>query len=242
MTHRFFIPSACITPPTVQLTQDTAHQIINVLRMQPGDTIMVLDNSGTEWQVELTAVGKRDATGKITAHHSTVGEPKLHLTLYQGTLKAQKFEWVLQKGTELGVSYFVPVVCQRSVVRDGFEKKVGRWQQIIQEAAEQSGRGKLPHLAQPMNLPNAIAQCSGPSIMPWENSTEVGLKAALSTNPSTINLFIGPEGGFTAEEAILAEQAGTHLITLGPRILRAETAALAVCAAIMYELDQWVLR
>ena len=243
MPHRFFIPKNCITPPVVQLPADVARQVKTVLRMQPGDKIVVLDNSGTAWQVKLTEVSKSAVRGQIVDQQPAAGEPELHLTLYQGTLKAQKFEWVLQKGTELGVSRFVPTICQRSVVRDRnvLLKKHNRWLQIVREAAEQSGRGKLPELQPAMSLAEALtdAQSAELVLMPWEEATGVSLSTALAEpTAATIALFIGPEGGFAAIETTNAQRAGVNLITLGPRILRAETAGLVACAAIMYQAGE----
>jgi len=248
VTHRFFIPSAWLTPPTVTLHGETARQIQTVLRMKPGDEIIVLDNSGLEWQVRLTEMSKDQVQGQLVNQQPAQGEPSLHLTLYQGTLKAQKFEWVLQKGTELGVSRFVPTLCQRSVVNsvDDLTTKQARWERIIQEAAEQSRRGRLPRLEQAMPLATAIKRASQPTqpaplrIMPWEEATGPGLKTVLAGHKfQAVAVFIGPEGGFAATEAAMAREAGVNLVKLGPRILRAETAGLAVCAAILYEMDEW---
>jgi 16S rRNA (uracil1498-N3)-methyltransferase len=244
MIHRFFVPPSWISPSIVNLRDQTAHQIRVVLRMQPDDSIIVLDDSGIEWHVNLTKIDKDSVQGKIIAQRPAQGEPALHLTLYQGTLKAQKFEWVLQKGTELGVSCFVPTICQRSIVRRHHTpaNKNTRWQHIIREAAEQSGRGKLPRLEQAMSLPDALthAQSATLVIMPWPEATEASFKEILGkTKVERVALFIGPEGGFTADEIALGQQFGAMLVRLGPRILRAETAGLAACAAIFYELDEW---
>lgn len=243
MPHRFFVPPAWITPPTVTLGNDIARQVRTVLRMRPGDEIIVSDNSGAEFAVSLTEVGKI-VQGQITAQHLSQAEPTVRLTLYQGTLKAQRFEWVLQKGTELGVMRFVPTICQRSVVRQqaALVKKQARWEQIIREAAEQSGRGRLPELTSPQSLTEALADVPSHELvlMPWEEAGQTSLKRALSDQrPANIGLFIGPEGGFTPQEARQAQAAGAALVTLGPRILRAETAGLAVCAALLFHLDQW---
>lgn len=242
MTYRFFIPPESVSPPTVTLPGEIARQLKTVLRMQPGDVIIVLDNSGREWPVRLTEVSKTVVQGEIAGQAQARGEPTLHLTLYQGTLKAQKFEWVLQKGVELGVSGFVPLVCQRSVVRDStaLAKKEERWLRIIREAAEQAGRGQLPRLEPAMPFEQAVRHASAAPLrlMLWEEAAGPGLKAAL-TAARRIALFVGPEGGFTAEEVATAQQLGFQTVKLGPRILRAETAGLAATAAIMYELGEW---
>ncbi len=244
MPHRFFIPPDWLTPPRVTLSGDIARQLKTVLRLKPGDSIIVLDNSGLEWQVKLTRFDRAVVEGEITSQQASQGEPRVQLTLYQGTLKGQKFEWVLQKGTELGVSRFAPVICQRSVVADvaALAKKRERWQQIIREAAEQSRRGRLPQLEPALPLAEAVRQVGSALIlMPWEEAAGPGLKAILTeTKASAIAVFIGPEGGFTADEAALVRQAGGQVVKLGPRILRAETAGLAACAAILYEMNEWV--
>lgn len=245
MTHRFFIPPNCLIPPTVRLPDEAAHQIKTVLRLQPGAEIIVLDNSGQEWRVRLTSLGKHEVAGEIITQQPAQGEPAVQINLYQGTLKGQKFEWVLQKGTELGVSHFTPVICQRSVVNKSQEvmEKYPRWQRIIQEAAEQSRRGRLPELAPPLTLTKAIQQTKSPNslaLMPWEEANSPSLKTILAeAKPAQVSVFIGPEGGFAPEEAALAQTAGVRLVKLGPRILRAETAGLAVCSVILYELGEW---
>lgn len=244
MAHRFFIPPNWITPPTVSLSGDPARQLTAVLRLQPGDLIIVLDNSGQEWQVRLTELHKTGVRGEIVSQRLCPAEPAVQLTLYQGTLKGQKFEWVLQKGTELGVSRFVPVICQRSVVREAaaLANKQERWQRIIQEAAEQSGRGRLPRLEAALPFDQAVQHAASASLrlMPWEEAVAASLKTVWpATPPASVALLIGPEGGFTAAEAGLAGLAGFHLIRLGPRLLRAETAGLAAAAAIMDRLGEW---
>ena len=244
MTHRFFIPSEWITPPTVRLQNPIARQIKAVLRMQPGDELVVLDNLGMEWQVQIIQMGKDMVEGQIVSQQVVQSEPKLQLTLYQGTLKAQKFEWVLQKGTELGVSRFVPTICQRSVVNktDALAKKYPRWHNIIREAAEQSRRGRLPQLEQPMPLAEAIQHAGSTPLllMPWEEASESNLKTILAAKMvNDVAVFIGPEGGFANTEVEMVREAGGQIVRLGLRILRAETAGLAVCAAILYEMDEW---
>lgn len=248
MTHRFFIPPNCLTPPTVRLPGEAAHQIKTVLRLQPGAEIIVLDNSGQEWRVRLTSLGKHEVAGEIITQQPAQSEPTVQVNLYQGTLKGQKFEWVLQKGTELGVSRFTPVICQRSVVYKAHDltEKYPRWQRIIQEAAEQSRRGRLPDLAPVLTLTEAIPQINqlprpdSLALMPWEEANSPSLKTILAeAKPAHVSVFIGPEGGFAPEEAALAQAAGVRLVKLGPRILRAETAGLAVCSVILYELGEW---
>ncbi|MBV7328943.1 RNA methyltransferase [Chloroflexi bacterium TSY] len=174
-----------------------------------------------------------------------ITEPDVHLSLYQCRLKADKFEWVLQKGTELGVARFVPVISERSVVRpaQALLKKYERWNTIIREAAEQSGRGILPELREPLMWHKAVQHAQGIRLLPWEEaagqSKEPRLGVALQHSIATakmisaLNLMIGPEGGLTVDEIDGARDVGWHVVSLGPRMLRAETAALASVAVVM---------
>ncbi len=247
--HRFFIQPECIQGQTVTLNGAVVHQIRHVLRLRPGDHILVLDNSGWEWEVELTEVSKDCVEGRTQGKSLVRGEPRTKITLYQGVLKGNRFEFALQKGTEVGIVEFVPVVSSRCVIAnvDAVEKKLARWRRIVLEAAEQAHRGRLPVIRPAMLFAAACERArlsGGLSILPWEEA-EASLKLLLrggdqgaeaASRPFSINLFIGPEGGFSADEVNLAQRYGIHAVTLGPRILRAETAGLVAAAAILYEL------
>jgi 16S rRNA (uracil1498-N3)-methyltransferase len=208
---------------------------------------VVLDNSGWEREVELTHITPNLVMGHVVEERLAAGEPRTKISLYQGVLKAQKFEWVLQKGTELGLVEFIPVICERSIVGDleDVDRKLGRWARIIREAAEQSRRGQLPALRPAMLFIQGCQRAKrsgGLGLMPWEEETVTSLKTALNAGqagderPFSINLFVGPEGGLTPEEVETARRYQVQTIGLGPRILRAETAGLAAAAAILYEL------
>ncbi len=202
----------------------------------------MLDGQGSEFVVELQQLDHRQARGLILAQQPAGGEPPFPLTLYQCSLKADKFEWVLQKGTELGVTTFVPVISERSVVRPAAAllKKYDRWQAILREAAEQCGRGIVPTLASPVSWSIAIVQARGLRFVPWEEATvgDFSLQladdgGAASVGQQAINLLIGPEGGITKNEMDAAQAAGWQIVSLGPRILRAETAALVSLTMVM---------
>jgi len=250
--HRFFVPPEWIDQRQVTLIEDIAHQIRHVLRMGAGDRIIVLDDSGWEREVELTRMAQNVVMGRVTEERLAPGEPRTKISLYQGVLKAQKLEWVLQKGTELGLIEFVPVVCERSVVGDleDVDRKLGRWGRIIREAAEQSGRGRLPVLRPAMLFVQGCQRSKrsgGLALVPWEGEKASSLKAVLTAGqegenrPFGISLFIGPEGGLTEEEIETARRYAVGPVSLGPRILRADTAGLVAAAAILYELGDWEL-
>jgi 16S rRNA (uracil1498-N3)-methyltransferase len=246
--HRFFLLDTPITSGQIVDLSSISHQLTRVLRLTPGEEIVLLDNQNFEYLTEITALERRQATGRVLSRQPVHSEPTHRLTLYQCSLKADKFEWVLQKGTELGVSRFVPVISERSVVRpaSALLKKYDRWQAILREAAEQSGRGRLPLLGAPMSFDTAVAQATGDRYLPWEEAerdTISGLGQAVTASASAgpddeISLLIGPEGGIAVGEAASATGAGWQTTTLGPRILRAETAALTAVTIVMDRLNE----
>lgn len=244
MSGRFFVLPEAMAGEQVTFNAAQAHQLCRVLRLRPGDRMTVLDNSGLEYEVELVAVRHDGATGRVVAKRSVQTEPRLSLTLYPCLLKGDRLEWVLQKGTELGVSAFVPLFSSRTVIRgrESVAAKRPRWQEIIREAAEQSHRGRLPSLAVPLSFAEACAQCARThtlSLIPWEKEESVALVEALQVRPASVGLFIGPEGGFDPSEIALARSHGIRPVTLGPRILRAETAAIAAVAVVMAGPGEW---
>jgi len=242
--HRFFIPPNWIGEEGVVLRDPVAHQIGNVLRMRRGDHILVLDNSGWAREVELLEVGPQQVAGEVVRRALAQGEPRTKITLYQGVLKGRRFEFALQKGTELGIVEFVPLISDRAVIADlgDVDKRHGRWQRIVQEAAEQSGRGRLPNLEPATLFPRACERAQrqgGLILIPWEGEHSLSLRAVLAgqeKRPFVVSLFVGPEGGFAEGEVELAQRYGVQPITLGPRILRSETAGLVAATAILYQL------
>ena len=237
--HRFFVPpEALAATPEVTLGGALAHQITRVLRLRPGDQIVLLDDSGGEALVRLTRVVPSRVSGEIERRQPGRGEPALHLTLYQAPLKGDHMAYVLQKGTEVGISAFVPLLTERAIARGVDERKLERWRQIIREAAEQSGRARLPALAPPLTLVGLATRAPDrPQFVLWEDETTRGLGAALQSlgRPlPPLALIVGPEGGLSAAEVERLQSGGARPITLGPRILRAETAGLVAAAALFY--------
>jgi 16S rRNA (uracil1498-N3)-methyltransferase len=240
--HRFFIPPQWIDQDRVVIKGKQVHQLRNVLRMAKGDRILVLDNSGWQYEVELRSVEREQVEGIVREKSLSLSEPGTQIILYQALLKGEKFEFILQKGTELGISSFVPMVCERCVTglaEDVGDKKLSRWQRIIAEAAEQSRRGKLPLLEPVLPFEQACQSAAGLSLLAWEGEHALGLRAALrgqkAKDTSSVNLFIGPEGGFSPAEVEFAQAYGVQPITLGSRVLRAETAGLVAATAVLYE-------
>jgi 16S rRNA (uracil1498-N3)-methyltransferase len=248
--HRFFIPPSWVQANEVTITGPQARQMARVLRLRPGDRVIVLDNSGWEIEVRLVSVDQPLVKGDVLHRRLAGREPRTKVSIYQGVFRSNRFEFVLQKGTELGVVQFVPIITDRCVVSDldAVEKKRRRWEWIIQEAAEQCRRGRKPALRPAVLFAQACEearQAGGLSLILWEEEQELSMRALLREAPPgrergwppfTINLFIGPEGGFTSEEIAVARRYDLVPVTLGSRTLRAETAAVAASAAILYEL------
>ena len=178
--HRFFIPKEALTGHVVALGQEFAHRLGRVLRLRPGDRVIFLDDSGWEYDAELTLLSQTRVEARITGKKLSGGETSIRLHLYQALLKLDKFELVLQKGVELGIASFVPVVSLRSVAAPPPPDRLARWQRIILEAAEQSHRGRLPLLNPALPLETAMASAPGQRIIPWEEESTVGLHQTLS--------------------------------------------------------------
>jgi len=243
--HRFFIPPEWIDQEIVVIRGKLVHQIRNVLRLRGGDHIVVLDDTGWEYKAELARV-TRDHVKGVICEKRLAAEPATRITLYQALPKSSKFEFILQKCTELGVSGFVPVICERCVAGRPRDKRVERWYNIIVEAAEQSRRGRLPTLEPALPFEKACQSAIGLSLLAWEREKTSGLRSVLRSeiyrkriisekHYLSVNLFIGPEGGFSPLEVEFARDCGITPISLGGRVVRSETAGLVAATAIFYE-------
>jgi 16S rRNA (uracil1498-N3)-methyltransferase len=243
--HRFFVAPELVQhlDAEIPLPKELAHQLRDVLHLQVGEQVALLDNSGDEILARIANVSKSAVDVRLVERRAGKNESSVRIILCQGLLKSARFEWVLEKGTELGVSVFSPILCRRSLagLEDAGTSKMQRWQRIITEAAEQSGRARLPALLPIRPLMHALNDIppGALALMPWEEERALMLRDALkSSSSSTVIIFIGPEGGLTAEEVNQAQQHGAQVVSLGARILRAETAALAAVTSVMYELER----
>lgn len=237
---RFVVEGLALQPGSeLELPQEIAHQARDVLRLTTDDTLHLLDGAGGEYPAEVVALDRKRVVVRLGPRMEGRAEPAARVVLCQGMLKAAKFEWVLQKCTELGVAAFIPLLTERAVAAadEAGESKRRRWSRIVAEALEQCGGTRLPEISPPRPLMHALASLppSGIALIPWEEATAFPLRAtlqqsiSLSSDPTLIpevRIFIGPEGGFSAGEIAIAERAGAIPVTLGPRILRAETAAI----------------
>lgn len=238
--HRFFAEPGSIKAEKVFLPKDAAKQIIKVLRLKRGDKITVLDNNGFEYLVRLDEITPGQVTGVVIGRKKNNSEPKTFIILYQALTKREKFETILQKCTEIGVSQFVPVETKRSLLKLGDIKKdrLERFQKIVHEAAEQSERGLVPFIGKPLNFEEAIKLASqGLTLCAWEEERKNNLADMLNRNKKgqKISIFIGPEGGFDTEEIIFAKEHDVITVSLGSRILRTETAGPLLSGLILYQ-------
>ena len=213
--------------------------------MEAGEQIIALDPQGMEYRLELVLAPEGNFTGKILSKEMNQAEARTRITLCLPLTQREKFEWVLQKGTEAGVAAFQPLVTQRALVQDGglVEKKRARWEAIIREAAEQCGRGRLPELKETLSLKNALEslpETHDRSLAAWVDERQIGLEDALAgfTPGGTLALFIGPEGGFDPSEVEAMRGVGVQPFSLGARVLRMETAAILAPALILYQLGE----
>ncbi len=233
---RFFIDADILTAGV--LTGADAAHIVRSLRMKQGDALLLCDGAGEEYRCVITAAAPDAVHFAVREQVHSAAEPSLRVTLYQGFPKADKFETIVQKAVELGVHRIVPVFTSRCVARPDEKsqmKKGERFQKIAREAAGQAGRGRIPGVAPFLTLAQALeeAQSLDACLFCYEAGGSP-LREAISPGIQSVGVLIGPEGGFAPEEAQQAKEAGFIVISLGPRILRTETAPVAVLAALQY--------
>ena len=239
--QRFLVAANLLAGESVTLEGAAARQISLVLRMAPGEHITLIDGQDSEAECVLVVVAQRQVTVRVLNRTRSIAEPALRIHLFPALLRATRFELALQKATELGVAAITPVLAQRSVARPAGDVVPERWKSIVREAVEQSGRGRLPALQAPIAFESACAEARQADLaLCCSAHGGVELRTLFAQGiPRTLAVIIGPEGGLTPTELIEAAQAGLQAVTLGPRILRAETATMAICAAALCLAGDW---
>lgn len=237
---RFFITSDQIQDRRIVLVGEDVRHIGTVLRMMPGEQLMLCDGTGTEFAVQIKQVSRTEILTEIISEAKRdIAKPCV--LLGQGLPKFDKMDMIVQKATELGVAKIIPLKTERTIVKvKDEEKRIIRWQKIAREAAMQSNRVDVPFIGQMASLKEFL-QTLDPEprtllLLPWEEGTQP-IKEVLRSNQGmdAIVVLIGPEGGFSAAEAELAKSKGFHLVSLGQNILRTETAAIAALSMVLYE-------
>ncbi|HEY1147077.1 MAG TPA: 16S rRNA (uracil(1498)-N(3))-methyltransferase [Pseudoduganella sp.] len=232
---RFHVAQPLAIGLILDLPQEVAHHI-NVVRMGPGDTLTLFNGEGGEYTAVLTEVQKKRASAEIKVFTPREAELPYAITLAQALPEASKMDWIIEKAVELGVAAVQPLAARRCVVRLSAEragKKLAHWQGVIVSASEQSGRNRLTQLAEPMEFRDWIAQHDlHRRVLLSPRATESLADWARHQPPQALTIMVGPEGGFTDEEEAEALRQGALPLSIGPRVLRTETAALAAVAVL----------
>lgn len=241
----YFIHSHSIQGKTVSLTGDLVHHFSDVLRCRPGETFCLVDENQTAYTVTINQVMPTQIIADII--ETTPGEPvpRGSVILAQAMIKGKKMDWVIQKGTELGMNTLIPVKTHRSIPQprpDRESHQLTRWKKIAREAAQQCGRRDIPDIRPPIALSKLYESGLEDALrlVFWEKETSQSLKSVLRNRPpeKTCVVLIGPEGGFSDHEIAEIKSGGWTAVSLGKRILRAETAGMAVLSVIQYEWDE----
>jgi 16S rRNA (uracil1498-N3)-methyltransferase len=222
--HRFFVDRAAMAGDRFPLPGQIAHQVLRVLRLEDGDEIILLDGAGSMARARLD-----DVSCVVIERGSAGGEPSHQLTVWQALLKGDHLEPVIRHGTEIGIARFGLFVSERCVAREVSARRLERLRAVAREAAEQSERGIVPAIDEPVPFEEAMTAAPPGSVLLLERHE--GPRLTEMAAPHVV--FIGPEGGFSPAEVAGAERAGVAIAGLGPRILRSETVAVAVTAAIL---------
>ncbi|NQT25104.1 16S rRNA (uracil(1498)-N(3))-methyltransferase [candidate division KSB1 bacterium] len=236
-----------VNPEDVQDNQliilgDELHHLARVKRKRIGDIIQVVDGCGKAYESEILEISKSEAQCKILSRQSGMGEASISLTVVQGVLKGDRFDWFVEKATEIGIRRIIPLTCERAVLNPG-SNKVMRWNRIALSAMKQCGRCVLPEVTEPATMEEALTSGSEYPIQLIAHAGESShpssmvMKVNAQPNPQ-IMILVGPEGGFTDEEVALAVEQGFAPVSLGPRRLRAETAGIVFSTLIMSQMKE----
>lgn len=249
--HRFYVPPGRIKPDRATIEGPEAIHLARVLRLLPGEPVQIFDGLGHEYLSCIREI--RGSQVWVTLEVKTGSdlranrEPALEIVLAQGIPKGDKMELIIQKATELGAARVIPLVTERTMVRlepDRAVKRQQRWQKVAAEAARQCRRSVIPRIDPPADFAKVLKRlpdsAAALNLIPWEDESASFIKPVLQEQPgipASVWVFIGPEGGFTAAEIGQARAAGIIPVSLGPRILRTETAGFAVLTMLLYEWD-----
>jgi 16S rRNA (uracil1498-N3)-methyltransferase len=241
---RFFVNKEKIRENIIIIDGADAHHIARSLRMAEGDEAIVCDGEGTEYLTRLVRIRDEECQCEIIERLDSETEPPVNITLCMAYPKGDKLEVVIQKAVELGASRIIPFESSRCIKRpkaEKAEKQTARLERIAEEAAKQCGRAKIPTVSQPMSFSQMLDEATKTSLalFCYENEDGLTVKNILAENdkPDSIAIIVGSEGGFSAEEAAVAIEAGCKSVSLGNRILRCETAPSFVLSAISYEYE-----
>lgn len=223
---RIFTAQPLQTDVVVELGRDAARHLVTVLRLQVGHPLTLFNGEGGEFAAEIVAAGSKSVTVQVLAHDAVERESPLLTRLGIGLSRGDRFDWVLQKATELGVTEIVPLHTERTEVKlkgDREDKKLRHWEQVIVSACEQSGRTRVPQLHSPQLLDEWLSVSADIKLL-LHHRSDTTLSSLRQRQPASAALLIGPEGGLSEQEIVRGTTAGFQSLTLGPRVFRTETA------------------
>ena len=246
--NRFYLDKIIFDQDGIlKLPDSISRQLIHVLRCKVNDQAVIFDGSGFDYKVKIVNITNKICSVKFLEKISLDTDNKVKITIFISLIKQNRFEVALQKCTELGVFAFVPFYSSRSIFQldktssSVGDNKISRWKSIIQEASEQCGRPDIPRFFDPVSYEIACKKSQDCfSIILWENEEKIKLKSVLQNlkvSDHSINIFVGPEGGFSSDEIKLANSIGIKSASLGDLILRSETAAISAISNVFYELS-----
>jgi 16S rRNA (uracil1498-N3)-methyltransferase len=241
--HKFFVQKQNFVDNTAVIEGDDVKHIYKVLRLEPGEKVSINDLEGKEYLGQIEEVNKNKVIVSLIEELPVNNESPVNVYLYQGLPKSSKMDLIVQKATELGVKEITPVITERVVVKSelGEFKKVDRWNRIALEACKQCKRTLIPRINTPIEFEELMGSLEAVDlvVVPYENETGFGIKnliAEIKKVVKSIAIIIGPEGGFEEEEIERLKASGAYIVTLGPRILRTETAGFVCASLLLYEL------
>jgi len=242
--HKFFVPKKNIDGNNAIIDGEDVKHIYRVLRLQIGDKVSVNNSEGKEYIGEITSIDKKEVNINLLEENAINNESPVEVYLFQGLPKSTKMDLIVQKNTELGIKAITPIITKRVEVKSELKdlKKVDRWNKIALEASKQSKRSLVPQINAPMEFELLLDQLKHMDlvVVPYENQEGYGIKKLIQNieinKINKVAIVIGPEGGFEEDEIIKLKEIGAEVVTLGPRILRTETAGFVCLSLIMYEL------
>jgi len=242
--HKFFVPKNSIDGNNAVIEGEDVKHIYKVLRLQVGDKVSVNNSEGKEYVGEIIFIDKNAVNINLLEESAINNESPIEVYLYQGMPKSTKMDLIVQKNTELGVKAITPIITERVVVKTELKefKKVERWNRIALEACKQCKRSLIPKINVPIEFDNLLEELKKMDlvVVPYENQEGYGIKKLVKNiekdKTNKVAIVIGPEGGFEDGEILKLREIGSEIVTLGPRILRTETAGFTCLSLIMYEL------
>lgn len=246
--HKFFTPKELINGDVAKIIGDDVKHIYKVLRISEGEKVTLNNCEGVEYLGRVKSVSKQEVLIEILEKLESNNESNVKIYLFQGLPKSQKMDLIVQKGTELGITEFIPTITHRVDVKlKGEFKKLDRLNRIALEAAKQSKRSIIPKVSEPIDFNEFLEKINSLDllIVPYENANNFGIKTLINElrkennidNIKNIGIFVGPEGGIEEDEIERLKDKGAHIVTLGKRILRTETAGFVATSLIQYELS-----